>query len=139
MYLGLSSRSAVLCHWRITWIAILFWFIIWYWYNTDRKSDTLSKSHYPWFQFYFQNLDGVWIKYTLINNLIALISIGLLFDKYAFIYPGIIELVRCVTYVYCTHEMNSNNLIDYLTYYAYAFHLIFVWIPYFIYKIYAFV
>ncbi|GAB1867546.1 Alkylglycerol monooxygenase [Camponotus japonicus] len=33
------------------------------------------------FQLYNENLDDVWIKYTLINNFIALISIGLLFDK----------------------------------------------------------
>ncbi|XP_029669901.1 alkylglycerol monooxygenase-like [Formica exsecta] len=89
-------------------------------------------------QLYNENLDilddFLWIK--LGNNLVALISIGLLFDKRAFIYPGIIELVRCMTYVHFTHEINLNNLIDYLTYYAYGFSLLLIWIPYFIYRIY---
>ncbi|XP_070157390.1 alkylglycerol monooxygenase isoform X2 [Polyergus mexicanus] len=89
-------------------------------------------------EFKIKNLDildaFLWIK--LGNNLVALISIGLLFDKRAFIYPGIIELVRCMTYVHFTHEINLNNLIDYLTYYAYGFSLLLIWIPYFIYKIY---
>lgn len=89
--------------------------------------------------FNFQNLNDPWIRYVLANNLVVLISIGLLFDKHTFIYPGIIELARCVIYVYFTHKMDLDNLIDYLTYYVYAFHLFLIWIPYFVYQIYAFV
>lgn len=86
--------------------------------------------------FIFQNLNDPWIKYVLANNLVILISIGLLFDKRALIYPAIIEITRCVTYVYFAYEMkNPVNLIDYLTYYVYPFQLFLIWIPYFVYQI----
>ncbi|XP_072762184.1 alkylglycerol monooxygenase [Anoplolepis gracilipes] len=88
------------------------------------------------FQLYNENLDDLWIKYTLTNNLVAFISICLLFDKRAFIYPSTIELARCAIYVYFTHEMDPDNLINYLTYYANVFQLVFLWIPYFVHKIY---
>lgn len=68
------------------------------------------------------------------NNLIALTSIGLLFDKCAFIYSSSIEIVRCALYVYFM-RMHEDNLIDYLIYYVHTFQLIFIWIPFFIYKI----
>ncbi|XP_025993132.1 alkylglycerol monooxygenase [Solenopsis invicta] len=85
---------------------------------------------------YHENLGDSWIRTTVANNLIALVSIGLLFDKCAFIYSNFIEIVRCAFYVYFM-RMHEDNLIDYLIYYVHMFQLNFIWIPLFIYKIYA--
>ncbi|XP_011704741.1 PREDICTED: alkylglycerol monooxygenase-like isoform X2 [Wasmannia auropunctata] len=85
---------------------------------------------------YYENLNNPWVIITVTNNLIAFISIGLLFDKYEFIYSSIIEIVRCAFYVYFMH-MYQDNFIDYLIYYVHVFQLGFIWIPFFAYKIYA--
>ncbi|KAL6431748.1 hypothetical protein ACFW04_007343 [Cataglyphis niger] len=89
------------------------------------------------FQLYNENLNALddFPRIKLANKLAVLTSIGLLFDKRAFIYPSIIEFVRCLTYIQFT-EINPNNFINSMTYYAYGFSLILIWIPYFIYRIY---
>ncbi|KAL6264595.1 hypothetical protein P5V15_004697 [Pogonomyrmex californicus] len=84
---------------------------------------------------YRENLDDPWVKFVIMNNLIVLISIGLLFDKRKFIYPTIIEIVRCALYVHFMRVIYKNNLIDYLIYYIHAFQLGFIWIPFFLYNL----
>ncbi|XP_018301792.1 alkylglycerol monooxygenase [Mycetomoellerius zeteki] len=71
---------------------------------------------------YCENLDDPWVRIAVANNLIALTSIGLLFDKYAFKYSSAIEIVRCVLYVYFMRLYNTN-LIDYFIYYVHVFQL----------------
>lgn len=96
----------------------------------------LSYCHLSWFC--FQNLNNSWVRIAVANNLIAITSIGLLFDKHAFIYSSIIEIVRCAFYVYFMH-MHEDNLIGYVIYYVHVFQLCFIWIPFFVYKIYAYI
>ncbi|XP_018350250.1 PREDICTED: alkylglycerol monooxygenase-like [Trachymyrmex septentrionalis] len=80
---------------------------------------------------YYENLNDPWVRIAVANNLIALISIGLLFDKCAFKYTSAIEIVRCVLYVYFMRLYNANS-IDYFIYYAYVFQLGFIWISFFL-------
>jgi len=87
---------------------------------------------------YHENLDDPWVIIAVANNLIALTTIGLLFDKYAFIYSSIIEIVRCTLYVYFM-RLHEDNLIDYLIYYAHIYQLGFIWLPFFVYKIYTYI
>jgi len=75
------------------------------------------------------------VRIAVANNLIVLISIGLLFDKCAFIYSSAIEIVRCGFYIYFM-RMYKDNSIDYLIYYVHLFQLSLIWIPFFVYKIY---
>ncbi|XP_071568807.1 alkylglycerol monooxygenase [Temnothorax nylanderi] len=87
---------------------------------------------------YYENLDDPWIIFAVANNLIALASIGLLFDKRAFIYPSTIEIVRCALYVYFM-RIYEDNLIDYLIYYIHVCQLNCIWIPFFVYRIYKYI
>jgi len=102
---------------------------------TMKYKSMFDYCHLPWFCFCFQNLDNFWVRIAVANNLIVLISIGLLFDKCAFIYSSAIEIVRCGFYVYFM-RMYKDNSIDYLIYYVHLFQLSFIWIPFFVYKIY---
>ncbi|XP_018058674.1 PREDICTED: alkylglycerol monooxygenase-like [Atta colombica] len=74
---------------------------------------------------YYENLDDPWVRIAVANNLIALTSIGLLFDKCAFKYTSAIEIMRCALYMYFMRLYNAN-LIDYFIYYAHVFQLGFI-------------
>jgi len=74
-----------------------------------------------------------------VNTFVAIASIGLLLDKHPFIYPFIIEFVRCIVYVYFVRTSHQDNLIVYWTYYAHLFQLVLfvllLLLPNFIFKI----
>ncbi|XP_018401757.1 PREDICTED: alkylglycerol monooxygenase-like [Cyphomyrmex costatus] len=92
---------------------------------------TVLLNHYKLYKpQYHENLGDPWVRIAVANNLIALTSIGLLFDKCTFKYTSAIEIVRCVLYVYLMRFYN-NNLIDYFIYYVHVLQLGFIWISYF--------
>ncbi|KAL0130455.1 hypothetical protein PUN28_002253 [Cardiocondyla obscurior] len=87
---------------------------------------------------YYENLDNSLVAIPVADNLISIISIGLLFDNCAFIYSSVIETLRCISYVYLMH-MCEENLTDHLIYYVHVCQLGFIWIPFFVCKFYMYI
>lgn len=84
-------------------------------------------------QFCLQSSSNFSAEFTIANNLVALLSIGLLFNKCE--NAGVIELARCVTYVIFA---KVNNFTDICVYVVHLFSLCSIWTPYYLKKLIAY-